>query len=126
MFAAFEGRDLLRNRKSSTIQGMRHQVVFVLAMEVGEEVQIFREDQPLLLAELIELVRVLHSLVTLLDFADFPAQPAGESLFEFNLRSTAIEIVDGLAFCGEWNKAAGRILVAKLAGYKPHQQTLAA
>jgi hypothetical protein len=46
----------------------------------------------------------------LFDPGDLAAQPAGEGFFHFQVRAAAIEIVDGLSFFIEWDKAARRAL----------------
>ncbi len=48
--------------------------------------------------------------------ADLAAQPASEGVFQFRLRAAAIEIIDGLPFFIEWNKAAREVLIPLFIG----------
>src|ERR1700747_3246426 len=96
-------------------------------MSVGEDIQISRKSQTLLPTKAIHsacgTARML-SLALFFDLADLLAQPVCESLFQFQLCATAVEIIDRLASISEWNKPARGNLIAEFAGNEPHQQTL--
>jgi hypothetical protein len=61
-------------------------------------------------ADQVELSHSRHSSnlspTLFFDLGDLLAQPAGEGLFQFQLRATAVEIVDRLAFVRKWNEPA--------------------
>jgi hypothetical protein len=62
----------------------------------------------------------------LFDPGDLAAQPAGEGFFHFQVRAAAIEIVDGLSFFIEWDKAARRALAPQFTGNELYQSTFVA
>ena len=71
-------------------------------MEGGEDIQISRKRQPLLLAKQVNAARRLCgtlNVVLFLDLADLFAQPGREGFFQFQLGATAIEVIDRLTLC---------------------------
>jgi hypothetical protein len=62
----------------------------------------------------------------LFDPGDLAAQPAGEGFFHFQVRAAAIEIIDGLSFFIEWDKAARRALAPQFTANELYQSTFVA